>query len=157
MMNIDKIINTRDEFYLDENFKNGISKFEAFLTICKGVRVKVLAIINRNNGTTTIAGLEYPEMHVTRVLNKYGYSTYLYDIAIKDTGIDNFSVTSHCHKDDKFDPVIGLNNAKRKYLNVVHRYLLIQLDNMDKFFSKILSDFEREINRYEPKPIDRGE
>lgn len=154
--------NLIDNFNLDEIIDNKkvdvsdgkIHKIKCKITICKKCVIPVLVIINPIKKTTTIVNQFTADSYIIPIFRKYGYyySSFPHTLEYYKNDIE---VTSRCHKDDTFDVYVGLKNAKRKFLNAVHRNLLREVDLMEKYYNEVMTNIKREVNRYEPKPVKR--
>lgn len=150
---LNDIIDKRIAIDLNEK----IVKFNANLSISKGVKVPVYVIINRNNGTTTITSPTLSNScYLRKILEKCGYMQDCYNLSSILRKIDNepcITVVSRCHKTDKFNSIIGLKNAKRKYMNRAHRVLMRSFIEFAGYYEKLLTTALKEVDRYQPKKV----
>lgn len=154
---LDEVINNKQEFSKDK-----ITKFKANIIVCKKVRLPVLVIINPIKETVTIANKLKGNIFFDPIIDKIDtareivYSNIACDLTgrCRDT-TPCFEATSRCHKEDTFDPIIGLKNAKRKYLNALHKYYIKKFKLVRNEYKRAFDAVEREITRYKPKPVIR--
>lgn len=154
---LDEVINNKQAFSKDK-----ITKFKANIIVCKKVKLPVLVIINPIKETVTIVNKQKGNDYWGLILDKFDdfradlYANLTCDL--KDYYGDTppcFEATSRCHKEDMFDPIIGLKNAKRKYLNALHKYYIRRFTIVRNKYKRAFDAVEREITRYKPKPVNR--
>lgn len=155
---LDEVINNKQEFSKDK-----ITKFKANIIVCKKVRLSVLVIINPIKETVTIVNKQmcndYWQPLFEKINSRYTklYSNISDDLEdLYHDPAPCFEATSRCHKVDTFDSIIGLKNAKRKYLNALHKYYIRRFNIVRNKYKKVFDDIEREITRYKPKAVNRG-